>query len=115
MKQHEHEQAVDSNTDPCQQDELTLEEKKEIYARALCRARIKMALYVHATVFVCVILLLAVINLLTTPRYLWVVWPFLGWGIGLLLHWFLSAKLAGIYENIKDKEIARQLELRGPQ
>jgi len=115
MEQHEHEQAVESNTDLCQQDEPTLEEKKEIYARALCRARMKMALYIHATVFVSVILLLIVINLLTTPGNLWVVWPFLGWGIGLLLHWFFSAKLAGIYENIKDKEIARQLELRKPQ
>ena len=115
MEQHEHEQAVDSNTDPCQEDELTLEEKKAIYARALCRARMKMALYLHAILFVGVILLLVVINLLTTPRNLWVVWPFLGWGIGLLLHWFLSGKLAGIYESIKDKEIARQLELRKPQ
>ena len=111
----QHEQAVDSNTDPRQEDELALEEKKEIYARALCRARMKMAVYLHATLFVSVMLLLTVINLLTTPRNLWVVWPFLGWGMGFLLHWFLSAKLAGIYENIKDKEIARQLELRGLQ
>jgi len=115
MEQHEHEQAVDSNTDPCQEDELALEEKKEIYGRALFRARMKMALYLHAILFVSVILLLGVINLLTTPGYLWVVWPFLGWGMGVLLHWFLSARLAAIYENIKDKEIARQLELRGLQ
>ena len=114
MEQHEHEhkQAVNSSTDPCQEDELTLEEKEEVYARAVCRARMKMALYLHAALFVSVILLLAAINLSTTPRNPWVLWPFLGWGIGLLLHWFLSTKLAGIYESIKDEEIARQLEVR---
>lgn len=26
---------------------------------------------------------LAAINLLTSPQYLWFVWPLLGWGIGL--------------------------------
>ena len=113
MDTHEHERVVDSSTEHGPQDELTLEEKEEIYARALRRARIRMAFYIHATVFAFVILLLAVINLLTTPRNLWVMWPFFGWGIGLFLHWFLAARLLQVYENIKAEEIARQLEHRG--
>ncbi|POZ62052.1 2TM domain-containing protein [Chromobacterium alticapitis] len=32
-----------------------------------------------------VMMLLAAVNLLTSPHQLWVVWPALGWGIGLLL------------------------------
>ncbi|RBJ68950.1 hypothetical protein C3L29_037720, partial [Pseudomonas sp. MWU12-2534b] len=32
-----------------------------------------------------VMMLLAAVNLLTSPDQLWVVWPALGWGIGLLL------------------------------
>ena len=35
-------------------------------------------------IFVNVILL--VINLVTSPEYLWFFWPLLGWGIGVLVH-----------------------------
>jgi len=112
MEHHEHEQAVDSNTDMGQEDELTLDEKEEIYGRALFRARMRMARYVHLTAFVFVILLLAVINLLTTPKIMWVVWPFFGWGLVLCLHWILAPKLMRTYENIKDEEIERELEHR---
>lgn len=115
MEQYEQEQAVDSNTDPCREDELTLDEKEAIYGRALFRARMRMARYVHVTAFVLVILLLAVINLLTTPGVLWVVWPFFCWGLALCLHLILAPKLMKKYENFKDEEIARQLELRKPQ
>jgi hypothetical protein len=115
MDNQEHEQVVDSSTDQRLQDELTLEQKEDIYTRALFRARRRMALYIHATVFALVMLLLVVINLLTTPRELWVMWPFFGWGIGLSLHWFFATKRVQIYEHIKVKEIARQLEDRRPQ
>ena len=115
MEQHEHPEVIESSGDPCCENEFTLEEKEEIYAQAVRRARMKMAVYLHAALFVGVMLLLTAINLLTTPRTLWVLWPLFGWGIGLLLHWFLSAKLVGMYENIKDEEIARQLEIRKPQ
>ena len=35
-------------------------------------------------IFVNVILL--VINLVTSPEYLWFFWPLLGWGIGVIVH-----------------------------
>ena len=113
MDIHEHGQATDSSTDHGLKDELTPDEKEEIYARASRRARMKMGLYIHATVFVCVILLLVAVNLLTTPGYLWVLWPFFGWGLGLFLHWFSCARLVRAYRSIKTDEIARQLERRG--
>lgn len=97
----------------CPEDNINLEDKEEIYTRALCRARMRMALYVHATLFTSVIFILVVINLLTTPRSLWVIWPFFGWGIALVLHWFFDAKLLKIYDKIKSEEIARELEARG--
>ncbi|MDQ1256497.1 MAG: hypothetical protein QG656_1093 [Candidatus Hydrogenedentes bacterium] len=113
MDNHEH--AIDSNTDHAMKKEMTQEEKEEIYARAMRRARMKMSLYIHATAFTCVILLLTVINLLTTPSCFWVVWPFFGWGIVLFLHWLFSAKLVYVYERIKTEEIAKQLEHREPK
>ena len=44
------------------------------------------AFYVHLTQYLIVIPILAVINLMGYPHYLWFVWPALGWGLGLLAH-----------------------------
>ena len=42
--------------------------------------------YLHVMQYGLVILMLAIINLVTSPGYLWFLWPALGWGIGLVLH-----------------------------
>jgi transcriptional regulator with XRE-family HTH domain len=44
--------------------------------------------YIHAICYVLGIVGMLAINLLTTPGKLWVVWPMLGWGIGLGSHAF---------------------------
>lgn len=41
---------------------------------------------IHFGVYLAVNLLLAVINLLTTPAHLWFFWPLAGWGIGVIAH-----------------------------
>ena len=58
-------------------------------------ARRKVGLYIHATVYVAVNVLLITINLSTAPRHLWFQWPLLGWGIGLLAHAAAAFALAG--------------------
>jgi len=55
-------------------------------ALALARVRKIKGFYMHVVQYVLTIGFLAVINLLTYPRYLWVVWAALGWGLGLALH-----------------------------
>ena len=47
----------------------------------------KLGLRIHALVFALVMVLLAVINWWTGEPY-WVLWVVLGWGIGLLAHWW---------------------------
>lgn len=42
--------------------------------------------YSNLMSYVAVMLLLLVINLFTSPGNLWVIWPALGWGIGILVH-----------------------------
>jgi len=44
------------------------------------------AFYIHLTVFVLVMTVLFVANLVLSPNWWWVQWPFLAWGIGLLAH-----------------------------
>jgi transcriptional regulator with XRE-family HTH domain len=55
-------------------------------ALAFAHVRRKRAFFVHLTQYVLVIGLLAVVNLMTSPKYLWFLWPALGWGLGLLSH-----------------------------
>ncbi len=42
--------------------------------------------YGHVASYVGVMIILVVINLLTSPEHLWFFWPMLGWGIGLFFH-----------------------------
>ena len=58
-------------------------------------ARRKAGLYIHATVYVAVNVLLITINLSTATGHLWFKWPLLGWGIGLLAHAAAAFSLAG--------------------
>lgn len=55
------------------------------YELARRRVRAMTGFYVHAAVFVAVMLVLLAIDAATGPTW-WVQWPALGWGIGLAAH-----------------------------
>lgn len=55
-------------------------------ALALAHVRKIKTFYVHLTQYVVVIAILAAINLVGYPEYLWFVWPALGWGLGVAAH-----------------------------
>lgn len=42
--------------------------------------------YFHLVSYFLVNAVLVVINLITSPEYLWFIWPLIGWGIGLIMH-----------------------------
>jgi hypothetical protein len=50
------------------------------------RAGAKLGLYIHASVYVAVNALLALVQLQTTPQVHWNLWPLAGWGLGLAIH-----------------------------
>ena len=50
------------------------------------RAGVRLGFSIHLAAYVLVNLLLAVINLATTPQYLWFLWSLAGWGIGIAFH-----------------------------
>src|SRR5262245_56195486 len=58
-------------------------------------ARRKVGLYIHATVYVAVNVLLITINLSSAPGHLWFQWPLLSWGIALLVHAAAAFSLTG--------------------
>lgn len=60
------------------------ENEHRMAARA--RAEAKFGFYVHAAVFAAVMTMLAGIDLLSSSRTIWFVWPLFGWGLGIALH-----------------------------
>ncbi|HEY9219082.1 MAG TPA: 2TM domain-containing protein [Phenylobacterium sp.] len=55
-------------------------------ALALAHVRKVKGFYIHLTQYLVVIAILAAVNLIGYPSYLWFVWPALGWGMGVAAH-----------------------------
>jgi hypothetical protein len=58
----------------------------ERYQRAKKQVEEIKGFYGHLVSFLAVNAFLLFINLKYSPQELWFLWPFMGWGIGLLLH-----------------------------
>jgi hypothetical protein len=57
-----------------------------MYTNAKRKVRNIKGFYANLTSYITVIITLLIINLVTSPEYLWFLWPALGWGIPLALH-----------------------------
>jgi hypothetical protein len=91
-------------------------EHQEAYEKAKKRVEAKLGFYIHLTVFAGVNLLLIVINLMSSPYYLWFKWPLMGWGIGLFFHGvgvFASFKGDSMKERMIEKEMKTMGKERG--
>ena len=71
-------------------------------------AKLKVEFRIHLAVYLAVNILLAIINITLTPEYLWVIWPVLGWGLGIIIHginvhFFTSS-------NFKERMIQKEME-----
>ena len=53
---------------------------------ALRHVRKIRGFYVHLAQYVVIISGLAIFNFIKSPHHIWVVWPALGWGLGLVFH-----------------------------
>ena len=80
--------------------------------RARTWVKALLGFYIHATVFGAVNVGLLLINLLTSPGYLWFLWPLFGWGIGLAAHGLavFGARLASAWE---ERQVGAELAREG--
>ena len=86
-------------------------ENQEAYQRAKKRAGAKLSFYIHLSVYITVITLLAIINLSTSTDYLWFKWPLIGWGIGVLFHGmgvFVFSGKSSVPERMIEKEMKKE-------
>ena len=80
----------------------------ELEALARKRAGAKMGWYVHASVFVCVNLLLLLKSSMNGQH--WALFPAFGWGIGLLVHGFVvffGGQGTGLHQSLVERERQR--------
>jgi len=52
-------------------------------------AALKLGFNIHAIVFILSIIAMVAINVVIGPPW-WVVWPLIGWGVGLVMHWWFG-------------------------
>jgi hypothetical protein len=73
------------------------------------RAKVKVEFRIHLFNYIVINAILAVINLTFTPGYLWVIWPLLGLGVGIILHAFRIhySETTSIKERMIEKEMKR--------
>jgi hypothetical protein len=60
--------------------------EEERYYKAKKRVEEIKGFYGNLISYIVVNSFLLVLNLVTSPQYLWFFWPLLGWGIGVLFH-----------------------------
>ncbi len=58
----------------------------QAYERAHKRVEELRGFYIHLATYLVVNLGLFLINILSSPRHLWFLWPLIGWGSVVLLH-----------------------------
>ena len=56
------------------------------YQEAKDRVEEIKGFYFYLITYIVINAVLVVINLLTSPEYLWFIWPIIGWGVGLVIH-----------------------------
>ena len=71
------------------------------------RAGAKLGWYIHALVYICVNVMLALLSVMSGKH--WAVFPALGWGLGLAIHGvvvFFVTGGAGLHERLIERERA---------
>jgi len=80
----------------------------ENYRQARRRAEAKYGFFVHAAIYIAVMVLLVIINMFTSPGTIWFIWPLTGWGLAVALHgtWvFLLADGNTIIDALTEREL----------
>lgn len=72
---------------------MTLERYKDAYRDVIIR-REKKAFTIHTIGYAIGNSILIAINLLFVPQFLWFVFPLVGWGSGLAIHYYLGVHTA---------------------
>ncbi|HEY2107994.1 MAG TPA: HAMP domain-containing sensor histidine kinase [Candidatus Binataceae bacterium] len=86
------------------------EEEHKAYLRARKRAAQEAGFYVHLMWYGIVIGSCLLVNLITTPRFEWWVFPAVGWGIGLVSHFGAVYGWRWIHDRVFEPAVQREVQ-----
>ncbi len=85
-----------------------------LYEEARKRVKKKKGFYGHLSAFIAVGLFFFIMNMSTSPNELWFPFPMMGWGIGLVIHYFSVFGIPGmkgaLTEEWEDRETANEMK-----
>ena len=87
--------------------EILSDKETASYRKAAKRVKELKAFYGNLTSYCIVISFLAFLNIMTSPEYLWFLWPMLGWGIGVAFH---AVNVFGIGKSWEEKKISELMK-----
>ncbi|WP_282782992.1 2TM domain-containing protein [Phaeodactylibacter xiamenensis] len=79
------------------------------YERARKRVKEKKKFYEHLGSFLIVNIFLFLLNIFTSPSHFWFIYPLLGWGVGLMSHYYQVFGFPGMRGETADWE-QREME-----
>ena len=78
--------------------------------KAMKHVRAIRSFYIHALVYLLVNAGLAVVNLVTSPSYLWFLWAVFGWGVGLAVHGLTTFEIINLFgDRWEKRQVAKRL------
>ncbi|MFB9887933.1 2TM domain-containing protein [Balneatrix alpica] len=98
-----------TSQEPTSSERVSNEEVRQLQKRIRAQRR----LYQQGLSYLGLIVLLAIINLLTSPEYLWFLWPALGWGIALAIQAMSYFGHLNLFNrDWEQRQLAKQLRKR---
>jgi hypothetical protein len=87
-------------------------ENTQEYQKAKKKVEARLGFKSHLTVYLVVNAILIGVNFISSPDYLWFIWPLMGWGIAIFWHAmgvFVFNKKSEVTERMIQKEMDKQL------
>ncbi|SEM97834.1 2TM domain-containing protein [Chryseobacterium taichungense] len=88
--------------------ETYITKENQAYEKATRRVKELKGFYGNLTSYILVISFLIVLNILTSPGYLWFFWPMIGWGLGVAAHAVTTFGIGKDWEEKKIKELMEE-------
>lgn len=83
--------------------------ERERYYRAYQKVEEIKKFYEHLTIYLLINPILIVVNVMTSPGYLWFVWSLLGWGIAIVLHGLKAFSYLPFFNNEWEERKIREI------
>ena len=87
-------------------------EDAELRKEAKQRARKKLGFYIHLVIYLIVISILVIVWFMTGPELIWIIFPIIGWGIAVIIHYLRTFVYTEdkLLDEMAEKEYQRMTE-----